>query len=273
MSHERRPQGRPKDGAAKHFEPHSGEQPSPLSGGRGRGDGTMSDMPAGMPPSAPPSLVRISSRTAATLLLFTVAFTVLMALTYRATKPLLDANAQAEKLKLINEILPAAAYDNDLLADAVTLPPMAALGTEETTRLYRARRGGEPVALVLESMAPDGYSGRIGLVLAVRADGRLAALRVTGHRETPGLGDYIDPKKDKHKDRPWIKQFDNLGADLVAAGQWKVKKDGGRFDYMAGATISPRAVVNASGRALAWAATRRDKLFALPVGTTADNLE
>jgi electron transport complex protein RnfG len=43
-----------------------------------------------------------------------------------------------------------------------------------------------------------------------------------------------------------------------------VKKDGGRFDQMSGATISARAVTNASGRALAWAAENRDRLFALP---------
>ncbi len=222
--------------------------------------------PVHVPPPAPPSVVRVSSRTATTLLLFTLAFTLLMALTYKATKPILDANAQAEKLKLINAVLPADAYDNDLLADTITLPPEAALGTDEATTLYRARKDGKPVALVLEAVAPDGYAGRIGMVLAVRTDGTLAALRVTNYRETPGLGDYIDPKKDKHKDHPWVSQFDGQSADLVAEGQWKVKKDGGRFDYMTGATISPRAVVNASGRALAWAAKHSEDLFELPAG-------
>jgi electron transport complex protein RnfG len=117
---------------------------------------------------------------------------------------------------------------------------------------------------VLEAAARDGYSGRIGLILAVGADGRLLAVRVTAHKETPGLGDYIDPKKDRNKARPWITQFSNLGFDSVPRDKWRVKKDGGRFDQMSGATISARAVTNASGRALAWAAENRDKLFALP---------
>ena len=223
-----------------------------------------------LPPPAAPSILHVSSRTASSLLLFTLAFTLLMAVTYRATKPILDANAQAEKLRLINEVLPRAEYDNDLLTDFVDLPATPALGTDEETRLYRARKDGRPVALVLEAVAPDGYSGRINLILAVRADARLAALRVTGHRETPGLGDYIDPKKDKHKDHPWVKQFDEQSVELVAAGQWKVKKDGGRFDYMSGATISPRAVTNASGRALAWAVRHGEDLFELPAGAKAD---
>ena len=213
------------------------------------------------------SVLRISVRTAAIMLAFTLVFTALMAGTYQATAPLVAASALAEKLRLIGEVLPTSLYDNDLLADAITLPPQQALGLDEGTRLWRARKSGAPVALVLEAAAPDGYSGRISLILAVDADGRLLALRVTAHKETPGLGDYIDPKKDRNKARPWITQFSNLGFDSVSRDKWRVKKDGGRFDQMSGATISARAVTNASGRALAWAAEHRDRLFALPANS------
>jgi Na+-translocating ferredoxin:NAD+ oxidoreductase subunit G len=215
--------------------------------------------------------VRISFSSAVVLVLFTLVFTGLMAATYQATKPLLDASAQAEKLKLINEVLPPTSYDNDLLADAIDLPPVRALGLDDASKLYRARKNGQPVALVLEAAAPDGYSGRINLVLAVTSEGRLSAVRVTAHRETPGLGDYIDPKKDKNKANPWIAQFNNLGNELVNEGRWKVKKDGGQFAYHTGATISARAVTNASGKAMVWAAEQREKLFALPVGAKLEN--
>jgi electron transport complex protein RnfG len=211
--------------------------------------------------------LRISFSSAVVLVLFTLAFTGLMAATYQATKPILAASAQAEKLKLINEVLPPASYDNDLLSDAIVLPPLKELGATEPTKLYRARKGGQPVALVLEATAPDGYSGRIGLVLAVDVEGRLAAVRVTGHKETPGLGDYIDPKKDKNKANPWIAQFNGQGYDLTLGGRWKVRKDGGEFAYHTGATISARAVTNATGKAVLWAAERRDKLVALPAGS------
>lgn len=208
--------------------------------------------------------LRISFSSAIVLLLFTLVFTGLMAATYQATKPILAASAAAEKLKLINEVLPPGSYDNDLLADGIDLPPLKDLGSADTTRLYRARKDGQPVALVLEAAAPDGYAGRIGLVLAVTADGRMTAVRVTGHKETPGLGDYIDPKKDKNKASPWIAQFNGRGYDLALGGRWKVKKDGGEFAYRTGATISARAVANASGKAVVWAAEHRAKLFALP---------
>jgi electron transport complex protein RnfG len=216
------------------------------------------------------SVLRISVRTAAIMLAFTLVFTALMAGTYTLTAPLVAASALAEKLRLIGEVLPAGQYDNDLMADAITLPPQKALGLDDETRLWRARKNQAPVALVLEAAAIDGYSGRISLIMAIGADGRLLAQRVTAHKETPGLGDYIDPKKDRNKTRPWITQFSNIGFDTVPREKWRVKKDGGHFDQMTGATISARAVTNASGRALVWVRENRDKLFALPADSRFD---
>lgn len=211
--------------------------------------------------------VRIAVRTAAIMLAFTLVFTALMAGTYQLTTPLVAASARKEKLALIGAVLPSALYDNALLDDWIEVLPVKELGLFDTKRLYRARKNGEAAALVIEAAAADGYSGRIGLLLAVKASGELLAIRVTEHRETPGLGDYIDPKKDRNKARPWITQFSNLGFDSVARENWRVKKDGGRFDQRAGATISARAVTNASGRALAWVLQHRDKLFTLPTNS------
>ncbi len=219
------------------------------------------------------SIAGISLRTAVILLLFTVAFTALMAATYSLTLPSIEASAREEKLRLIGEVLPPASYDNRLLDDAITLPPVAALGLDTPTAAYRARRGGAPVALVFETAANDGYSGRIGLLLAVAPDGRLLALRVTQHRETPGLGDYVDPKKDKNKQTPWISQFEGVGVDTALAGKWKVKKDNGSFDARVGATISARAITNASGRALLWAREHGARLLELPAGRTYDEVK
>lgn len=222
------------------------------------------------PSSATPpagGALRVSARTALILLAFTLVFTGLMATAYNITRPQIEATMLEAKRRLIGEVLPATAYDNDLLADAVELPPSPALGLAEPTRLYRARKDGQPAALVFEAAAPDGYSGQIGLILAVQADGRLAAVRVTGHRETPGLGDYIDPKKDKNKDNPWISQFAGRNFSDTPREKWKVKKDGGAFDQHVGATISARAVTKATGRALDWALEHADALYALPAGT------
>jgi len=206
--------------------------------------------------------LKMSLRTSGMLLVFTLAFTGFMAVVFDATKSEIAASAQAEKLKLISEVLPHEHYDNVLLEDFTALPPTPELGLASESRVYRARRGGQPVALVLEAAAPDGYSGRIGLLVAVGADGKVMGVRVTEHKETPGLGDYIDPKKDKNKTRPWITQFNDHGADTPPGAAWRVKKDGGEFDYMTGATISARAVTEAVGRAVKFADRERDALFA-----------
>lgn len=219
-------------------------------------------------PSAPPKsgALRISLRTSMILLVFTLVFTALMAEVYQITQPVLQATALDAKRRLIAEVLPADAYDNNLLEDAIELPPVPELGLTEPTRLYRARKGDKPAAVVLEAAALDGYSGEIRLILAVRADGHLAAVRVTQHKETPGLGDYIDPKKDKNKKSPWISQFDNRDFAGTPREKWRVKKDGGVFDQHTGATISARAVTKATGRALDWTLDRSYRLYDIPAG-------
>ena len=214
----------------------------------------------------PISAAHTSLRTAGIMVLFTVTFTTVMSATYDITRPTIDASAQEGKLRLISEVLAPASYDNALLEDFIIIGPTPQLGLDEGGRIYRARRAGEPAALVLEAVAPDGYSGRIQLVVAVNADGRLSGVRVVGHKETPGLGDYIDPRKDRNKDKPWIAQFAGISLDEVGAERWKVGKDGGTFAYRVGATISARAVTNATRRALEFAGSHRDALYAAQSG-------
>ncbi|PKO41704.1 MAG: electron transport complex subunit RsxG [Betaproteobacteria bacterium HGW-Betaproteobacteria-4] len=201
-------------------------------------------------------------RTAATLFVFVAIFTGLLSAAYLWTKPAIEASATEEKMKLVDEVLPRTEYDNALLEDTVALPATPELGLKDPTMLFRARQAGQPVALVFEAVAPDGYAGKVKLIVAIRANGEVAGVRVTQHRETPGLGDYVDPRKDKNKARPWITQFNGMSLAKVADKDWKVKKDGGQIDYHAGATVTPRAVSKAVLKAVKWAEANRDRLFA-----------
>lgn len=201
-------------------------------------------------------------RTAITLFIFVAIFTGLLSGAYLWTKPAIEASAIEEKMKLVDEVLPRSEYDNALLEDTVTLPATTELMLTDPTLLYRARKNGQPVALVFEAVAPDGYAGKIRLVIAIRANGAVAGVRVTQHKETPGLGDYIEIKKDKNKARPWITQFNGMSLAQVTDKDWKVRKDGGQIDYHAGATITPRAVSKAVLKAAKWADANRDRLFA-----------
>jgi electron transport complex protein RnfG len=83
------------------------------------------------------------------------------------------------------------------------------------------------------------------------------------HKETPGLGDYIEATKSN-----WIKGFDGKKLGEHADRDWQVKKDGGQFDYLAGATITPRAVVKAVHKALEFYTAHRQELFAPTSATT-----
>lgn len=218
--------------------------------------------------SARYSATRTSLRTAAIMVGFTVAFTALMAFSYQATRPAIELSLQEAQMRLIDEVLPPGSYDNALLDDVVRLGPTAELGLDEGGRVWRARKGGGPAALVLEAAATDGYAGRIGVVVAVGADGVVSGVRVVMHKETPGLGDYIDPKKDRNKTSPWIGQFTGVSWDKLEAARWTVKKDGGAFDYRTGATISARAVARVVGLSVGFAMARRDTLFSAAAGST-----
>lgn len=213
------------------------------------------------------SVTRTALRTAGIMLVFTVVFTALMAMIQRVTAPAIDEAVQAQKMRLIHDLLPPDSYDNDLIADYVELGPVPELNLSRTTQVYRARRGGAPAALVLTTVAPDGYSGRIELAIAVSTEGQVSGVRVTAHNETPGLGDYIDPDKDRRRDDPWIDQFEKRSFENTPPQNWRTTRDGGSFDYRVGATLSARAVIQATGRALAWTMTHQDALFDAETGT------
>ncbi|MEW6312850.1 MAG: electron transport complex subunit RsxG [Pseudomonadota bacterium] len=202
--------------------------------------------------------VKASLRTALTMLAFAVIGTALLAYTFDLTRAPIANSEEEARLALMMQVVPQTAFDNDLLRDIITLAADPLLGTQGETIAYRARRNGKPAAVVLEAIAPDGYSGKIKLLVAIRADGAVSGVRVVAHKETPGLGDYIEVARSA-----WIRHFDGKTlASETDEGAWRVKKDGGQFDYMAGATITPRAVVKAVKKALQYYASHREQLFA-----------
>lgn len=203
--------------------------------------------------------LRETVTTALTLLVFAVIGSALLSGTFSLTRPSIAASEQAEKLARISETLPVGSYDNDPVRDARPLPPDPLLGLRHAGQYYPAFKAGVPVAVVLEAVAPDGYAGEIRLLVGILADGRIAGVRVSAHKETPGLGDYIDAAKSR-----WIRVFDGRSLGDPADAQWKVRKDGGQFDYMAGATITPRAVVKAVYRSLKYFEAHRATLLPTP---------
>ena len=201
-------------------------------------------------------VLRHAFRTSAILLLFALIGTAMLAYTFRKTEPIIEESKRAGKLALINQVLPAHSYDNDLFEAYRELPADDLLGTRKPSGMWLATKAGQPVAVVLEAVAPEGYSGDIELLIGISADGTITGVRVSQHKETPGLGDYIELAKSK-----WILQFDGKSYSEGLDRQWKVKKDGGTFDSRAGATITPRAIVKAVREALKYFQLHRDVLL------------
>ena len=190
------------------------------------------------------------------LWLFAVAGTTLVAFTEYSTSSAIAENERQLLLRNLYALLPRHKLDNDIATDTRKLAASTLLGTETETHVYRARLAGEAVAAVFNSIAPNGYSGRIHLLVGVYVDGSLAGVRVVKHAETPGLGDAVEIRKS-----PWIKSFDGKSLNNPETSGWAVKRDGGDFDQFTGATISPRAVVTAVHNTLLYYRQNADMIF------------
>jgi electron transport complex protein RnfG len=197
------------------------------------------------------------------LLLFAVIGTTLVAFTFENTREQIAANERATLLRKLHRLIAPEQHDNVLLEDTVSVRDEALLGTDKLVMVYRARKAGEAVALVIAPIAPDGYSGSIKLLVGINIDGSLSGVRVVAHRETPGLGDAIDETRSD-----WIHIFDGKSLQAPVISRWSVKKDGGDFDQLTGATITPRAVVKATRNALLYYRDHQEVLLA-PTATNA----
>jgi electron transport complex protein RnfG len=210
-------------------------------------------------PADPPRPARAPWRSAALLATAAVFAFGLVALVHEATREEIAAAAHRRELARFADVLQGQPFDNDLLADRIEVRDVELLGTGEPVPAYRARLRGVPVAVVLAPVAPDGYAGSIGLLVAIAPDGRVLGVRVTRHRETPGLGDLFETRKSD-----WIRGFDGRSLGEPPRSRWTVRKDGGDFDQFTGATVTPRAIVNAVADALEYFERHRAELLAPP---------
>ena len=195
------------------------------------------------------------ARAVAGMLALLLVTTVLVAGTWRYTRQAIADNVADRTLEEISTVLPASLYDNAPHRDAVLLDT----GGGRPVPVYRARRNGVPVAAVLTVIAPDGYVGPVRLLVGIAADGRVLGVRVSAHAETPGIGAAIaDPGS------PWLAGFAGRSLADLPDARWALRKDGGDFDAIAGATVSSRAVVGGVRRAVQYFATHQDEIFARP---------
>ncbi|MEE2025791.1 MULTISPECIES: electron transport complex subunit RsxG [Alkalimonas] len=166
----------------------------------------------------------------------------ILTLIQQLTAPRIAEQRLANRMALLHDVLPAAA-EQQLLDDCISITAPEWLGRNSPQLIFRWRQQGAVSAFVVETTAPDGYSGTIDLMVAITPDGTVLAARTLTHQETPGLGDKIELRKSD-----WMHSFANQTVHEANLRRWAVRKDGGDFDQFTGATITPRAVVNAIKR-------------------------
>jgi electron transport complex protein RnfG len=167
--------------------------------------------------------------------LFCLGFGLALAITNWLTEKDIAARALEDRQNSLAAVIPDNIHDNNPVLDTITMPSPHG---EELT-VYRATKNGQVTGVAYE-ISGVGYAGKIKLMLGVDRDGRVLGVRALAHKETPGLGDWIEAKKGD-----WILGFNGLSLGNPPIEKWKVKKDGGRFDQFSGATITPRGVVGA----------------------------
>ncbi|BDX07484.1 electron transport complex subunit RsxG [Planctobacterium marinum] len=200
-------------------------------------------------------MIKGISRNGAILGGFTLATTMLIAITHWVTSPVIAKQVQSKALQTITEVFPANYWDNAIAQNCTVLNSPAG----DEYKIYRSFLNQQPSGLVIEAVTKQGYGGNIKYLVSVIDNSKIGGVRVLEHKETPGLGDKIELRISD-----WIHAFDNQATAAVSRPDWAVKKDGGRFDQFTGATITPRALVNGVKDTVTFVQENYQAIFDLP---------
>jgi electron transport complex protein RnfG len=182
--------------------------------------------------------------------------TALVAVTHRVTAIQITANEEEYLEQSLIPVLGGLSYTNNLSDSALVIDPPHELPGAGPATVYRAYSGTSPVAALFVVSARDGYSGPIKLLIGIDTSMSVTRVRILEHRETPGLGDLIEASKSD-----WIRQFEGKSLSAPSRDSWMIKRDGGEFDQLTGASITPRAVIKAIRETLLYFEANRDKIF------------
>jgi len=183
----------------------------------------------------------------------------LVSSTYMLTRDRIAANEQAWLEKSLEPALAGIFFDGGVSESMLVIPVPHELPGADDVIVYRVYADNRPVAALFAVTAPDGYAGPIRILVGIEYDGTVTGIRILEHRETPGLGDRIVSSRSD-----WVFQFDGRSIRNPIAGGWAITSDGGQFDQLTGASVTPRAVITAIRETLIYFDANREELFAAP---------
>ena len=188
---------------------------------------------------------KIIGRTVLVMVIFGFIFSAMLEFVHQKASPVILKSEAIAKERLLLQVVSKDLYDNDLINTFIQIKPNINLKNKKNIKVFIAKKDNKITAVILETRAPDGYSGAIKILVGIDKNGNILGTRVIKHQETPGLGDFIDYNKSD-----WIDIFTYSSLKNTPEIEWAVKKDQGKFDYVSGATITARAVVKAINEAL-----------------------
>lgn len=193
-----------------------------------------------------------------TLALIAAVCTALVAVTYAVTQERIAANEKAFVESSLRPALSGVVFDSDISGSRVILESPHGLPGREDAVIYRVFSGDVPAAALFAVTAEDGYSGPIRVLVGIDVQGVISGVRILRHRETPGLGDEIESRKSD-----WVLQFAGRSLEDPALDGWQIRRDGGQFDQLTGASVTPRAVIGAIRETLIYFNANQQQVFAM----------
>ena len=193
-----------------------------------------------------------------TLAVIAAVCTALVATTWQLTRERIEENKKAWLERSLQPALAGLFFDSDVTESMITIPQPHELPGSDAAIVYRVYAQERPVAALFVVSARDGYAGPIRLLIGIDIDGSVTGVRVLEHSETPGLGDRVETTKSD-----WVLQFDGHSLRDPKPEQWQIRVDGGDFDQLSGASVTPRAIVKAIRETLQYFNDNRDTIFSV----------
>jgi len=207
-------------------------------------------------------------KSGATLAIIAAVCTALVAATYQFTHERITINEQAWLEQSLQPALSGLFFDSGVSESLLTIPAPHELPGSQDAIVYRVYSGDTPVAALFVVSARDGYAGAIRLLVGIDISGTVTGVHVLEHRETPGLGDRVETGKSD-----WVTQFAKRSLQNPAADRWKIKRDGGDFDQLTGASVTPRAIVKAVKETLDYFDANAVAVFAAAANSDSETTE
>lgn len=186
-------------------------------------------------------VLKSSLKTAACLGVFTCISLSLISFVHISTIDYVKSAAKERLNNQIGNMIPGIDYDNKLI-DECTLYTDPVLTESKNYEVYTAKKDNKIVGIVIRSITMEGYGGGIEILTGVDTNGEIKRVEILSQHETPGLGDRV-----LRANGNWLDQFNGTS---LSNKKFAVEKDGGDFTYTTGATVTPRAIVNAEKKLL-----------------------